>query len=45
MSVNIVAAKENATAIEIATRIVLGTFNGLPIIDNQDKVNTCYYNY
>lgn len=39
MSVNIVAAKENATAIEIATRIVLGTFNGLPIIDKQGKVS------
>lgn len=38
MSVNIVAAKENATAIEIATRTVLGTFNGLPIIDNQGNV-------
>jgi L-aspartate semialdehyde sulfurtransferase len=38
MSVNIVAAKDNATAIEIATRIVLGTFNGLPIIDDQGKV-------
>lgn len=39
MSVNIVAAKENATAIEITTRIVLGTFNGLPIIDKQGKVS------
>jgi len=38
MSVNIVAAKDNATAIEIATRLVLGTFNGLPIIDDQGKV-------
>ncbi|HET7391416.1 MAG TPA: CBS domain-containing protein [Nitrososphaeraceae archaeon] len=38
MSVNIVAAKENATAIEIATRIVLGAFNGVPIIDNDGKV-------
>ena len=38
MSVNIVAAKENATAIEIATRIVLGEFNGVPIIDNDGKV-------
>lgn len=35
MSVNIVAAKDNATAIEIATRLVLGPFNGLPIIDDQ----------
>ncbi|HYA84489.1 MAG TPA: CBS domain-containing protein [Candidatus Bathyarchaeia archaeon] len=38
MSVNIVAAKDNATAIEIATRLVLGPFNGLPIIDDQGKV-------
>jgi CBS domain-containing protein len=37
MSVNIVAAKENATAIEIATRIVTGAFNGVPIIDNYGK--------
>jgi predicted transcriptional regulator len=38
MSVNIVAAKDNATAIEIATRLVLGPFNGLPIIDDHGKV-------
>ncbi len=38
MSVNIVAAKDNATAIEIATRLVLGPFNGLPIIDDLGKV-------
>jgi predicted transcriptional regulator len=38
MSVNIVAAKDNASAIEIATRLVLGPFNGLPIIDDQGKV-------
>ena len=37
MSVNIVAAKENATAIEIATRIVTGAFNGIPIIDDRGK--------
>jgi CBS domain-containing protein len=37
MSVNIVAAKENATAIEIATRIVTGAFNGVPIIDDYGK--------
>lgn len=37
MSVNIVAAKENATAIEIATRIVTGAFNGIPIIDDHGK--------
>jgi CBS domain-containing protein len=37
MSVNIVAAKENATAIEIATRIVTGVFNGIPIIDDHGK--------
>jgi predicted transcriptional regulator len=38
MSVNIVAAKDNATAIEIATRLVLGPFNGLPIIDDRGRV-------
>lgn len=38
MSVNIVAAKDNATAIEVATRLVLGPFNGLPVVDDQGKV-------
>ncbi len=37
MSVNIVAAKENATAVEIATRVVTGVFNGIPIIDDHGK--------
>ena len=32
MSVDVVA-KENATVIEIATRLVLGAFNGVPIIN------------
>lgn len=38
MSVNVMAAKSNATIIEIATRIVLGSFNGMPIIDDMGKV-------
>jgi CBS domain-containing protein len=38
MSVSIVAVKEDATSIEIATRMVLGMFNGVPIIDNHGKV-------
>ena len=38
MSVDIVAAKDSVTAIEIATRIVLGAFNGVPIIDDNGIV-------
>jgi CBS domain-containing protein len=32
MSVDIIAATENVTAIEVATRIVLGAINGMPVI-------------
>ena len=35
MSVDIEAATENATIIEVATRIVLGIFNGMPVIDEK----------
>ena len=38
MSVDIIAAKDSVTAIEIATRIVLGAFNGIPIIDDNGIV-------
>jgi predicted transcriptional regulator len=38
MSVQVVAAKDNVTVIEVATRLVLGAFNGLPIIDNNGIV-------
>ena len=38
MSVDIVCAKENATIIEAATRIVLGGFNGIPIINDDGMV-------
>ena len=38
MSVDIVCAKKNATIIEAATRIVLGGFNGIPIIDDDRMV-------
>jgi CBS domain-containing protein len=38
MSVEVVAAKDNVTAIEIATRLVLGAFNALPIIDDNGAV-------
>jgi CBS domain-containing protein len=36
MSVDIVAAAENVSAIEVATRIVLGSINGMPIISKDD---------
>lgn len=35
MSVNIVAAKEEANAVEILTRIVLEEYNGMPIINEK----------
>jgi CBS domain-containing protein len=38
MSVDVIAAKDNVTAIEIGTRLVLGAFNGLPIIDDNGMV-------
>lgn len=33
MSVDIEAATENASLVEVATRIVLDVFNGMPVID------------
>ena len=36
MSVDIIAAAENVTAIEVATRIVLGAINGMPVIGKDD---------
>jgi CBS domain-containing protein len=36
MSVDIIAATENVSAIEVATRIVLGSVNGMPIISKDD---------
>jgi CBS domain-containing protein len=38
MSVDIVAAKEDAKAIEISTRMVLEGYNGMPIIDDRGVV-------
>ena len=38
MSVDVVCAKKNATIIEAATRIVLGGFNGIPIINDDGMV-------
>jgi CBS domain-containing protein len=37
MSINVVAAKENLAASEISARL-LGEFNGVPVIDNNQKV-------
>lgn len=36
MSVDIIAATENVSAIEIATRIVLSAINGMPVISKDD---------
>jgi predicted transcriptional regulator len=38
MSINVVAAKENLAASKISTRLLLGEFNGVPVIDNNQKV-------
>jgi CBS domain-containing protein len=38
MSVDVVAAKDNANIIEVSTRLVLGVFNGMPIIDDNGSV-------
>jgi len=38
MSVDVVCAKIDATIIEVATRIVLGIFNGIPIINDDGTV-------
>src|ERR671921_802732 len=38
MSVNVVAAKHNLVASEISARLLLGEFNGVPVIDDNQKV-------
>lgn len=38
MSVDIEAATEDASVIEVATRMVLGIFNGMPVIDNDGRL-------
>jgi CBS domain-containing protein len=38
MSIDIEAAKENATITEIGTRLILRSINGMPIIDDDGKV-------
>ena len=36
MSVDLIAATENVSAIEVATRIVLSAINGMPVISKDD---------
>ena len=38
MTSNVVAARESTTAMEICTKLLIGEFNGLPVIDNNAKV-------
>ena len=38
MSIDIEAARENATVTEIGTRLILRAINGMPIIDDDGKV-------
>src|SRR5947208_9028166 len=38
MTSNVVAARQSTTAREIGARLLMGDFNGLPVIDNNAKV-------
>jgi predicted transcriptional regulator len=38
MTTNLVAAREGTTAREIGTKLLIGNFNGLPVIDSNIKV-------
>jgi homoserine O-acetyltransferase len=38
MKSNVVAARQSTTAREISARLLIGEFNGLPVIDNNAKV-------
>src|SRR5437870_10339548 len=38
MTSNVVAARQSTTAREIGARLLLGDFNGLPVIDSNAKV-------
>lgn len=38
MSVNVVAAKQNLAASEISARLLVGEFNGVPVVDDKQKV-------
>jgi CBS domain-containing protein len=38
MTSNVVAARQSTTAREISARLLLGDFNGLPVIDSNAKV-------
>src|SRR5215469_13809881 len=38
MTTNVVAARESTTGTEISTRLLIGEFNGVPVIDNNSRV-------
>jgi CBS domain-containing protein len=38
MTTNVVAARESTTGTEISTRLLIGEFNGVPVIDNNIRV-------
>jgi predicted transcriptional regulator len=38
MTKNIVAARASTTAREIGTKLLIGNFNGLPVVDNNIKL-------
>jgi CBS domain-containing protein len=38
MTSNVVAAREGTTAREISVRLLIGNFNGLPVIDSNIKL-------
>lgn len=38
MTTNVVAARESTTATEVSTRLLIGEFNGVPVIDSNIRV-------
>ena len=38
MTKNIIAARASTTAREIGTKLLIGNFNGLPVVDNNIKL-------
>jgi CBS domain-containing protein len=38
MTTNVVATRESTTGTEISTRLLIGEFNGVPVIDNNIRV-------
>ncbi|MGC1930749.1 MAG: CBS domain-containing protein [Candidatus Nitrosopolaris sp.] len=41
MTKNIVAARASTTAREIGTKLLIGNFNGIPVVDNNSPLTDC----